>query len=418
MDLLLSIFKLPHKKVLMSKSSFFTGQPIFSQLINYIPRSKITQISREHQADRYCKRFKSYDHLITMLYGVFNRCDSLREITTGLLAWEQKLQHLGLAHYPRRSTLADANNRRSHEVFEAIYYQLYQRYQSFLSDSRSRQSRTYIFDSTTITLFSEVMKGVGLPDQTGRRKGGIKVHTLLRSDQDVPCMIRYSAATSNDVQFLKDVSLPCGSIIVFDRGYPDYTSYNRFNAGKVTWVTRLRSSTHFSVQADRAIPEGQRQKGVLEDKEILIGYPKKRSVKVAARLIRYYDAGCQKELVFITNNTRMHATTIASLYKQRWQIELLFKRIKQNYPLRYFLGESVNAIKIQIWCVLIADLLLKVIKKTTRSPWAFSNIASMVRLHLMTYVDLRAFMKSAEKVLLQRIKATQQTKHIPRLFDT
>ena len=172
----------------MSKSNFFTGQPIFSQLLKFIPRHVISRITINHQSDRYCKRFSTYDHLVCMLYGVFNHCTSLREITTGMLAWENRLLHLGVRHHPRRSTISDANNRRSAEVFESIYMKLFDRYGHFLSDSRSksRSSRMYIFDSTTITLFQEVLKAAGSNPANGKRKGGIKVHTLIRSDQDVP----------------------------------------------------------------------------------------------------------------------------------------------------------------------------------------------------------------------------------------
>lgn len=405
----------------MSKGSFFTGQPIFTQILNYIPRKAVQSISLAFNADRYCKKFRTYDHLVTMLYCILNRCTSLREVATGLLAWEQRLAHLGLQHYPRRSTISDANNRRSEAVFEQIYYSLYKRYSLFLSDScsKSTASKTYIFDASTITLFQEVLKGTGLPNDAGKRKGGIKVHTLIRSDQDVPCMVRYSAACRNDAQFLKQVLLPKGSIIVFDKGYPDYISYNRFSDNKITWVTRRRTNSVYTVVGKRNVDPSQKQAGVRKDLDIVIGHAhNKKAVKVKARLIIYHDFITKKDFEFITNNTRMNATTIAGIYKKRWQIELLFKRIKQNYPLQYFLGDSENAIKIQIWCALIADLLLKVIKKGTHCKWAYSNLSSMIRLHLMTYIDLKSFVKAAEKILLQRIKKQLTTPPIPLLFDT
>ena len=128
----------------MPKGSFFTGQPIFSQLLHLIPRSLVLSASRSCHSDYYCKRFTTYDHLVTFLYAIFNGCSSLREVTTGLLAWEQRIGHLGMQHYPRRSTFSDANQRRSQEVFEQIYWKLYQRYAAFLSDSRPRSIATYL----------------------------------------------------------------------------------------------------------------------------------------------------------------------------------------------------------------------------------------------------------------------------------
>lgn len=400
----------------MNKSTFFTGQPIFTQLLRLIPRDAIEGIARTHKADRYCKRFSTYEHLITMLYSVFNNCNSLREVTTGLLATEHRATHLGLRHHPRRSTLSDANNRRKEEVFAAIYYFLYNRYASFLSDSQksSRASKIFIIDSTTISLFQEVLRGAGLSNlSNGKHKGGIKVHTLLRSDQDVPCMIRFTKGTANDSQFLKEVNLPKGSIILFDRGYYDFTTFNRFKQDGVTWVSRLRKRYTFEV-LERYSTEDQT--GILSDSKVELGW--QGGIKVLARLIKYRDEQQGEVYEFISNNFKMKAETIAALYKKRWQIEMLFKRMKQNYPLKYFLGDSENAIKLQIWCSLIADLLLKIIKKSAAAKWSFSNLAAMIRLHLMTYIDLFGFLKSPEKALLKRNLTTKQLSIEQLLFET
>jgi hypothetical protein len=251
----------------------------------------------------------------------------------------------------------------------------------------------------------------------GRRKGGIKVHTLMRSDQDVPCMVCYSAAKNNDVQFLKQVQLPEGSVIVFDRGYPDYKTYNRFTKQNITWVTRLRSSTVYQVTKNRPVSQPHAEQGVQSDKEVIIGNNcHKSAVKIKARLISYKDTVTGKTFEFLTNNLRLLPLTVANYYRKRWQIELLFKRIKQNYSLKYFLGDSPNAIKIQIWTVLIADLLLKVIKRGSNCKWSFSNLASMIRLHMMTYMDLKLFLKAPEKELLKRVKRQTTNNHSPTLF--
>ncbi len=392
----------------MSKSSFFTGQPIFGQLLNFIPRSLVSGVARTLQADRYYKRFSSYDHLVTMLYSIYNNCHSLREVSTGMLAWEQRLSHLGINHYPRRSTISDANNRRKPEFFEQVYMKLLGRYGNFLSDSRGgprHQKKLYVFDSTTITLFQEVLRGAGIRSLNGKRKGGIKVHTLLKSDQDVPAMIRFSPSARADSTFLKEVKLPTGSIIVFDKGYNHYPTLNRFTSEGISWVSRLRKDAVFDFIADRQLSEPQKGKGILKDQEVILGHHHdKNSTKVRARLISYKDPETKKKLEFLTNNFRMAPATIADLYRKRWQIEVLFKRLKQNYPLKYFLGDSENAIQIQIWCSLIADMILKVIKKGAAKKWSFSNLASMVRLHLMTYIDLNGFLKSPEKTLYQKVK--------------
>jgi transposase len=300
--------------------------------------------------------------------------------------------------------------------------ELLAKYGSFLSDSRSaksRQDRLYIFDSTTITLFEEVLKGVGIRSLNGKRKGGIKVHTLLKSTQDVPVMIQFSASSKSDSSFLKQVQLPAGSILVFDRGYNSYHTFNQLASKGVTWVTRLRKDSVFIVTKQREVTQDQSEKGILADQEIILGHEhEKTAIKVPARLICYQDPETQRQFQFLTCNKRMAPATIAALYKKRWQIEVLFKRLKQNYPLKYFLGDSVNAIEIQIWCSLIADMLLKIIKKSTVRRWSFSNMASMIRIHLMTYIDLHRFLKFPEKALLNLAIKSKILNQTPTLFPT
>lgn len=409
----------------MSKGIYFTGQPIFGQLLSFIPKPLVNKLAIRYKADRCCKRFKTYDHLVTLLYSILHQCSSLREVTTGMLAWEQRLAHLGIAHPPRRSTISDASIRRGTKVFEEIYRELLKRYEQFLPDSRpakrvsKRASKLYLFDSTTISLFQQILKGAGKSDMAGKRKGGIKVHTLMRSDQDVPCMVRFSAAAKADVSFLKKVVLPPGSILVFDKGYRDYSTYNALDAGGIIWITRNIDSSIHTIIEERPISQPQEKKGVLADREIELGHNHNPNhTKVKARLIIYKDKKSGRVFEFITNDFHFQPATIADCYHKRWQIELLFKRLKQNYPLRYFLGDSPNAIKIQIWCVMIADLILKVISSNYKCKWSFSNLVSMVRLHMMTYMNLKAFIAAAEKSLLEKFNQCNAKDSQPLLFPT
>ncbi|HQT59524.1 DUF4372 domain-containing protein [Daejeonella sp.] len=215
----------------MNKSSFFTGQPIFSQLIKLIPRSIISQACLSHQSDRYCKKFDTYHHLITMLYCCYQHCTSLREVVSGIGACEGRLQPLGITHLPARSTLSEANIRRSYKTFEQIYFSLYRRYRGFLPDSRPDKlsRRLVIIDSTTISLFQEILKAAGTRGLNGKKKGGIKVHTAIRAHEDVPFLVRFSSAASADVSFLKHVHLPKGSIVVMDRGYNSYKKLHEWS---------------------------------------------------------------------------------------------------------------------------------------------------------------------------------------------
>lgn len=401
----------------MSKSKFFTGQPIFSQLLSFLPKGSIDRIADEQQSDRYCRHFTTYNHLICLLYAVFNKCNSIRELTTGMLAWEHRINHLGMSRFPRRSTLSDANGRRSEQVFGKIYEFLYSRHRHYLPDSRRKKSsKLFIADSTTVSLFQEIMRNAGRNPANGKRKGGVKVHTLMQSDEDVPCLLRFTSAAAHDSPFLSQIKLPEGSMLVFDKGYNDYQQFQRFSDEKVTWVTRKRKGAVYRITEHRPVTEAQSNQGIRKDRLIVLGHRHHDNHPfVKARLIDFTDLESGKRFQFITNNTRLAAATIAGLYKKLWQIEILFKRFKQNYPLKYFLGDNENAVKIQIWCALIADLLIKIVKSLAAKKWSFSNLASIIRIHLMTYINLFTFLKNPEKELAL---AYDQNRTQGRLFET
>jgi hypothetical protein len=388
------------------KHKFFTGQPIFSQLLSLIPSSMVAALCKKHRSNRYCKTFMAHDHLVTMLYQGFFQCLSLRELTTGLQANAERLRHLGLVHTPRRSTIADANKRRSADFFEELYHQIYKYYFSVLPDSRPAKGGFYIVDSTTISLFSRIMRGAGTPGKDGRKKGGAKAHVLMDAEHNLPCFVRITEARNADVEFLKQVSIPVNSTVVFDKAYINHTRFLQWAQQKITWVTRQRVDASFTIEQHNTVSEQSALAGVQADHMIIMGRPSNRLITplVKARRICYKDAPSNKEFVFITNDMLAAPQQIADIYKRRWQIELLFKRIKQRYPLRYFLGDNENAIRIQIWCMLICDLLVQIVMKIVNQrrqiSWSYANLSSMVKHHLMTYIHLIRFLVNPEKALL------------------
>lgn len=400
----------------MAKSTFFTGQPIFNQLLSLIPRTIISTLVREHRADRYCKKFRTYDHLVTMLYSAFHGCTSLREVVTGMQAMSSRLSHLGVQFSPRRSTLAEANERRTATLFEDLYHRLYKHYYGSLPDSLKGSKmldRLFMIDSTTITLFSTVMQGTGDNPQNGKKKGGAKAHLLVRAKDNLPCFIRISAGKQSDNSLLPFVNLPVGSIIVMDKGYKSYEQFSSWTEHKITWVTRVQAGAVYTITRLNELNSYQQAQGVQQDAIIALGSPKTayRNPIQVARLISFLDPHTQKQLYFLTNNLTLAAGTIANLYKQRWQIELIFKRIKQNFQLHSFLGDNENAIRIQLWCTFIADLLVKVIKDRVdkKRKWSMANLSSLIRLHMGTYIGLVRFLENPEKALLSYQHPLQKT---------
>ena len=221
----------------MGKNNNFNGQPIFNQLIKFIDKSEIRKIAKQHDAERYVKKFTTYNHLIVMLFVALEGYQSIREAILGLLANAHKLSHIGLSYLIRRSTFSEANKRRNSKVFEEIYMNVYRKYASILADSRlsdADMKRLYIMDSTTISLFKDILRGVGRNPKEGKKKGGIKAHTIIKSSDNVPCLIRYSEAVRHDHMFLDEVfKLEVGSIITFDKGYVDYATYEAFTQNRI-----------------------------------------------------------------------------------------------------------------------------------------------------------------------------------------
>lgn len=406
----------------MGKPKHFTGQPIFNQLLFLIPKSVINKLARRHSADRYCKKFRSYDHLVTMLFSTFHQCSSLRELITGMQACNNRLRHLGLMHTPRRTTLADANSRRPVGFFEDLYHELYRLHYGGLPDSlkgKSKLDRLFIIDATTVSLFSTVMAGAGSYGLNGKKKGGIKAHLLVRAKDNVPCFVRLTEGKQNDRKFLPFVNLPKGSIVVMDRGYNNYQRLINWTKQKVTWITRPDARAVYRIIQHRPLNDKQRAAGIVEDRSIELGNPltSQRVALQTVRMIIFYDHLTQQLYEFITNDFKSAALTITELYKRRWQIELLFKRIKQNFNLHDFLGDSENAIRIQLWCTFIADLLIKMVKDkiAPKRTWSMANLSGLIRLHLSTYINLKHFLCHPEKALLGY---TDPIEHQLLLFKT
>lgn len=370
---------------------------MYGQLIKSLDRTKIVEMSRKNGGEKYVKSFDGYVHLLTMLFAVIMRFDSLREIEAAMTAEVRKLAHLGIEKVPKRSTLSDANARRPEKFFEEVYRDLYETNKGKLSsDSRRNGTEAWIkalriIDSTTISLFSNmIFKGVGRHPKTGKKKGGIKVHSVIHANEGVPCDVRFTSAATNDSFMLAPSHYNRDEIVALDRAYINYEKFEELTDRGVVYVTKMKKNLKYELLFDfmEINPEGK-----MEYREQIVVF-RKNGINHIARMITYVDIknGKQPKLVtLLTNDFDMRPETIVAIYRRRWQIESLFKQIKQNFPLRYFYGESSNAIKIQIWVTLIANLLLSVLQSSLTRPWSFSGLATMVRIVLMYYLNLEKF---------------------------
>ena len=407
----------------MGKGSNFFGQPIYGQLIKSLDREKIVEFSRKHGGEKYVKSFDGYTHLLTMLYAVIQRFDSLREIEASMTAEIRKLHHIGIETVPRRSTLSDANARRSEKFFEEVYRDLYEANKKLLSSDSRRNGteewikRLRIIDSTTITLFSNaVFKGVGRHPKTGKKKGGIKVHSVIHANEGVPCDIQYTSAATNDSFMLAPCHYSHNEIVTLDRAYINYAKFEELTDRGVVYVTKMKKSLKYEVLVDCM---HQNPQGLMEYREQVVVF-RKDSINHLARIITYIDIKKDKSaklISLLTNDFDMPLETIVAIYRRRWQIESLFKQIKQNFPLRYFYGESANAIKTQIWVTLIANLLLSVLHSKLKRRWSFSGLATMVRIVLMYYLNLEKFLNQPDADLKNMLAGASESPPMPSLFD-
>lgn len=384
------------------------GQPIFSQVLKLIDKCDFNKLVKAHNSDRYYKSFKSWDHLVTMLFGILSRCDSMAETCEGLKGMSGKMNHLNLKKAPAKSSAGDGLRNRDNIFFEALYYQLINRYQQFLSVSRLEGlsiKELYIIDSTTIRLFSDILKGVGRnPIGDGRKKGGLKVHMLIDAVQSVGRFMRITEAKTHDKNFLKDIQVPKYSMLVFDKAYNYYQQFAKWTKEEIYFVTRQKTNAVYEVIKKVSSMKAKKDTSrVLREELIEISYKIGKENRVLELRRVCYQDEMNREYVFLSNNMTISAEEIALIYRKRWGIELLFKKMKQNFQLHYFYGETENAIRTQVWCTLIAQLLLSVLQQKANVKKAFSTIATMVRIHLVSMLDVNELLQNTKRTW-ERIK--------------
>lgn len=385
-----------------------------------LPREQFDLLVKQCGSDRYYKTLFSWEQLIIMLFGIFSRCDSMGEVCDGMRALSGKLNYLGMDCSPSKSTAGDALRDRTEELFRLYYFDLIAYFRPLLSVSRKENvsfEEFYAFDSTTITLFSQVMKGVGRnPKGDGKKKGGLKVHMLTDVHSETAIFAKISEAKMHDKKFLAHLNPGKGSMLVFDKAYNYYAQFADWTGEGVNFVCRLKDNA--KAQLQNVLFEKKLQKGefgVYKVEHIHLNYKKDKKDKkdkqektLCLRLVYYKDEQGRK-FRFITNNWEITAEEVALIYKYRWTIELTFKKLKQNFQLHFFYSETENGIKTQVWCTLIAHLLLNVIRAISKSQKAFSTVAALIRIHLISHLDIKWVVVEGRKAYTQRKKGRNKS---------
>lgn len=372
---------------------------ILNEMLNLLPRHRFETLVKSHNADQYVKKFTCWNQLTTLLYAQISGKQSLRDIQQGFQANSSRLYHLGLPAV-KRSTLSDANANRPSQIFEGLFYRLLERCQEVTPKHRFKfKNPLHTLDATTIDLCLSVFPWA----KFRQAKGGIKLHYDLNHAGMIPEFLRVTPAKEHEITVAKQFFhvLP-DSIYCFDKAYIDFGWFRRIHDTKAFFVTRAKDNLNHVVIGQHAQAN---EKGVLSDELIeLQGFYSSQNYPHPLRLIRYYDAETDKELVFLTNNMKLAALTIARIYKARWQIEIFFKWIKQNLKIKTFLGTSANAVLTQIWVAMCYYLLLAYIKCQTRYRYSLFYLHRVIRETLLARCTLIDILKATETVIprLQR----------------
>jgi len=356
---------------------------IFSQLLQLFSRIEFQQAVKQTKAERHARGFTCWGQLVAMLFCQLGRAHSLREITGGLRSCEGKLKHLGITA-PNRSTLAYANEHRPWQLYQQVFLQLLQRCHSQVQGKKKFRFKNKLvsIDSTIIDLSVTLFDWA----KFRRTKGAIKLHLLLDHDGYLPSFAIISEGKVADVKVAPQFSFAPGTIVVDDRGYNDYKLFGRWTAQGVYFVTRMKENALYEVVGERPVPQNR---NILKDELIeLRGSKAEEKCPYPLRRIEVYDPASNEIWVFLTNNLELGATTIAAVYKDRWQIEIFFKALKQNLKIKTFVGTSANAVKIQIWTALIAILVLRYLQLRSKFHWSLSNLVALLRMNLFTHRDL------------------------------
>jgi hypothetical protein len=360
---------------------------IFSQLLQLFPRVEFERAVKEHQAERHARGFTSWGQFVAMLFCQLGRAHSLREICGGLACCEGKLKHLGIPLAPKKSTLAYANQHRPWQLFEVVFEQLLERARQVVYAQGG--PKKFRFKNKLMSLDGSVIDlSVSLFDwaKFRRTKGAIKLHLLLDHDGYLPSFAVVTEGKRSELKVARTLRFEPGTILAIDRGYIDYDWFAKLTREEVYFVTRLKENAVYVVKEEFQVPQNR---NVLQDQLIYFpSQPKAGQEPCLFRRVEIWDEDKQESIVFLTNLLAFGATTIAAIFKDRWQVELFFKALKQNLKVKTFVGTSANAVKTQVWTALIAMLVLKYLQLKSKFTWSLSNLIALLRQQLFVYRDL------------------------------
>ena len=355
---------------------------VFAQIVEFLNQDKFRRLVSKYQGDRYVKYYSTWNQLLTLILGQFSRSASLRDCVLALQAHRSKLYHLGVGKTVTRSNLSKANEQRDFRIFEDFaYYMIAEARRKRVNDMGGTETHIYAFDSTTIALCLSIFDWA----KFRKKKGGIKVHTLFDVIAGVPTFVHITEAKVHDMNAMDDIPYEVGSFYIFDRGYNDYSRLYTIHRIGATFILRAKNNVKYK----RLSWMRRLQPNVLSDSKIKFTGPyKKDEYPEPLRLIKYWDEENKREFTFLTNNFELTALEIAELYRQRWQIELFFKWLKQHLKIKHFYGTSLNAVKIQVYVAIITFCLVAIVQHDMKLELSTYEVLHVLSVSLTTKMHL------------------------------
>lgn len=357
---------------------------LFAQLLQLVPLPAFRRIVREEGGERCAKGFTCRMQLVAMLYLQLAQAKSLSEICDGLRLTCGKLSHLGIPAAPAKSTLAYANEHRPAKIYQRLFYATLQQAQAWRPGKKRRfrfRQPLLTLDSTTLELCAKLFPWAHYQ----QRKGAAKVHLVLDNDGYLPTYAVITDGKVADVTVARDITFPKGSMLVVDRGYSDYTLFNSWTKAGVYFITRLKDNAVYKVVLELTRPD---RREIISDQFIRLSsdYAQERCPGILRRVVVRDSTG--EEIVLLTNHLDLGATTLSAIYRERWQIEIFFRTIKQCLRIKTFVGTSANALAIQIWTALLAILMVAICRFRSTFGWHLSRLIALLRVNLFTYREL------------------------------
>lgn len=377
---------------------------LFAQVLTLIDRNVFTKLVRQYDTDKYSKGINTWTHFVAMLFMQMAGATSLRDISNGLRSATGNLNHLGVKKAPCKSSLSYINQHRTYEVFRDLYFNLLERLESSVYRkrlyARRLKRKIFIMDASIIPLSLSLFDWA----KFRTKKGALKLHAVLDYDTGLPGYAVLTDGKTHEINAARDIVFPSESVLVVDRAYVDYEWLYNLDSNGVFFVTRLKSNA--DIELVEQFLTNEKHEHILSDEDIrLTGFYPSQDYPKKLRIVRVYDAQKDHILILLTNQLSWTADTISQLYKARWDIEVFFKHLKQLFRVKTFVGTSPNAVRIQMWCSMIAILLIKYLKNKAEYKWHLSNLITFLRINLFVNIDL---WKWVNKPILEKANSPPQ----------